>query len=119
MNITKNFTQEEFSCKCGCGFSDILPEIPHKLQFARNIIKRPIAINSGCRCPIHNSNQSGSKNSSHLTGMAADISCVAPSDRWDLLFALQTAGFTRIGISKSFIHVDVDNNKPQNIIWVY
>jgi hypothetical protein len=33
--------------------------------------------------------------------------------------ALLQAGFTRIGIRKDFIHVDVDNKKLQGAIWFY
>jgi hypothetical protein len=32
-----------------------------------------------------------------------------------MLYAL----FTRIGIGKGLIHVDVDIAKPQSVIWVY
>jgi hypothetical protein len=35
-----------------------------------------------------------------------------------LLPALIHAGFTRIGIAKTFIHADVDDKKP-NAIWLY
>ena len=28
-------------------------------------------------------------------------------------------GFTRIGIANSFIHVDLDFDKSQNVIWTY
>jgi hypothetical protein len=28
-------------------------------------------------------------------------------------------GFNRIGISHNFIHVDMDMNKTQNLIWTY
>jgi hypothetical protein len=36
-----------------------------------------------------------------------------------MIEALLTAGFNRIGISNRFIHVDVDEELPQNVIWTY
>jgi hypothetical protein len=29
------------------------------------------------------------------------------------------AGFNRIGISSTFIHVDNDPSKPEDVIWLY
>jgi hypothetical protein len=36
-----------------------------------------------------------------------------------LVCALFDAGFGRIGIAKTFIHVDVDPDKPFDVMWVY
>ena len=36
-----------------------------------------------------------------------------------MLEALLDAGFNRVGIGESFIHVDIDGNKPSNTLWVY
>jgi len=33
--------------------------------------------------------------------------------------ALLKAGFTRIGIASSFVHVDCDPTKPAQVIWTY
>jgi len=60
-----------------------------------------------------------SRKSSHLLGLAADIYCTDSQSRYIILDALQEVGFTRLGISPSFIHVDLDTNKPQHRIWVY
>jgi hypothetical protein len=38
--------------------------------------------------------------------------------RLKILRALVIVGFSRIGISKGFIHVDIDKTKPNNI-WLY
>jgi len=32
---------------------------------------------------------------------------------------LLEVGFTRIGIGNTFIHVDIDKDKSQNVIWTY
>ena len=33
--------------------------------------------------------------------------------------SLIRAGFKRIGIGSTFIHVDLDLDKPQNVFWLY
>jgi len=89
------------------------------LDFAREIYGKPMQINSGFRTEEHNEKVGGKKNSSHLDGLAADIACTTSADRWDLLDSLIKAGFNRIGIGNTFIHVDCDNSKPAFVIWTY
>lgn len=89
------------------------------LEDARNIANIPFKINSGFRTIEHNKEAKGKSNSSHLRGLAADIYCVDSRSRFTIVSALQQAGFNRIGISKSFIHCDIDTNKSKNVIWIY
>jgi len=114
----KYFKPEEFACKCGCGASYIIPELLHKLDFARGIAKIPFIITSAHRCSAHNVKVGGVGSSSHLHGFAADISCPMPTDRWIIEDALKTASITRIGHYPWGIHCDVDVTKPQNCMWV-
>jgi len=86
---------------------------------ARAIANVPFKITSGYRTEKHNNKIGGVKDSSHLSGLASDISCVDSRSRFIIVNALQDAGFTRIGIAKTFIHVDCDINKSQQVIWVY
>jgi uncharacterized protein YcbK (DUF882 family) len=72
IQLTENFTQEEFSCKCGCGYSNVDVGLVHRLQVVRDIVGSKIQILSGCRCPSHNQAVGGKPNSYHLKGMAAD-----------------------------------------------
>jgi len=59
-----------------------------------------------------------SKNSSHLKGCAADIACGNSEQRSIMVRALVNVGFTRLGISKTFIHADNDPDKS-DAIWLY
>lgn len=79
----------------------------------------PFIINSGFRTQKHNKKVGGVKDSAHLKGVAADIKCVDSRSRFIIINALIDAGFTRIGIARTFIHCDIDIDKPQNVIWVY
>ncbi len=75
-------------------------------------------VNSGYRCPDHNRAVGGSPTSSHLDGLAADISTPDHQTRYRIARALLLAGFRRVIIyrDKGFVHVDVDPDKPQDIL---
>jgi hypothetical protein len=94
-----------------------------KLDRARDIAKVPFKISSGFRTPQHNVNlreqgYKASANSSHLKGCAADIVCKDSGTRQKIVDGLIQAGFTRIGIAKTFIHCDTDKDK-NDAIWLY
>ena len=40
-------------------------------------------------------------------------------DRFNLCEVLREIGFKRIGVGKTFIHVDIDKNKSQHVMWLY
>ena len=96
-----------------------------KLDEARHIAEIPFKINSGFRTAAHNQylldspKYKASKTSAHLDGLAADISVTDSRSRWIVINALLLAGFTRIGIASSFIHVDLSKTKTQNCVWTY
>lgn len=89
------------------------------LDAARSIAGVPFRINSGYRTAKHNKKIGGVQNSSHLRGLAADISCTSSDQRFRILAALIAVGFTRIGIHRSFIHVDNDQVKTPGVAWMY
>ena len=89
------------------------------LDNARDIAGIPFSINSGYRTLEQNSKVGGVNSSSHTKGLAVDIACKDSRGRFLIVSALKDAGFTRIGISDSFIHVDSDSDKAQDVIWTY
>jgi len=96
----------------------------YMLNNARHIANIPFEITSGYRieADIERLEKEGykvSRNSSHLKGLAADIACTDSVTRYIIIDALLKAGFNRIGIAKTFIHVDNDLDKAQNCIWTY
>ena len=119
-NITENFTEDEFACKCGkCEKIPVLmdPGFMTTLQNARTIAGKSFFITSGFRCPIHPESIKR-PTSSHVKGKAADIKADSGYFRLVLLDALLRVGFKRIGIGENFLHVDNDSDKP-NSIWHY
>jgi len=116
-NSIKYFKLKEFVCPC-CQKSVISEELVLKLDLAREIAEVPFRINSAYRCLKHNQFGGGVKDSAHLLSLAVDIACSNGVDRIKILRGLIIAGFRRIGIGKTFIHVDIDSSKPNNL-WLY
>ena len=100
----------------GCNMDS---EFLNMIQAARRIANIPFKITSGYRTSKRNLSAGGVKGSSHLSGLAADISVTNSKQRSIIVNACIEAGFTRIGIANSFIHIDNDSSKTQNVIWVY
>jgi uncharacterized protein YcbK (DUF882 family) len=94
------------------------PHFLAKLDEAREYAGIPFVINSAYRSPTH---PLSIKNptSSHIKGLAVDISVTNSITRHLILNALRAVGFTRIGIAKTYIHVDLDFDKSQNVTWTY
>ena len=117
----EHFKPYEFKCNCNCGkgYKEMTSAFLTKLDDARYYAGVPFVLTSAFRCPDHNKSVGGSVTSSHLTGDAVDIFCPSSSDRFEILQGLFIAGFKRIGVATTFLHVDMDFSKVQNCTWVY
>ena len=93
-------------------------EFLFKLDEARMMAGTPFKITSGYRTEAHNKKVGGVKGSSHTKGCAVDIAINSGLQRSVIVCALAKAVFTRIGIAKTFVHVDLDKEKQQSI-WLY
>lgn len=126
-----NFKRSEFTCKCGCGESRINHQLVKALDMAVSEMKRDrkgfsCIVNCGCRCEKHNNSiKNSSKKSSHLViigsegvreCLAADLRCLTSEMRYFMLPYLFRY-FKRIELSDKHIHVDVDSDKPQNLLF--
>lgn len=144
--ITRNFSEEEFACKCKvrglferdpftyCGGLAIYDmNLVTKLQLLRDRINAqhkgdkevPIIINSGYRCPAYNRRSqssgqgvSGAMWSQHMLGKAADITVPHYTPEEVARFAKEL-GFSFIGIYDTFTHVDVRSGVDEPIIRDY
>lgn len=110
--LSKHFDRGEFACHhCG-DCIEISPRLLELLEQLRaNIGNLPIHINSGYRCPSHNSNIGGVKNSQHLLGTAADLAIPNNLTLQEFLRHVEHLPFDWIGVYplSYFIHVDVRN----------
>tara|TARA_R100000234_G_scaffold55576_1_gene33363 strand:- start:315 stop:683 length:369 start_codon:yes stop_codon:yes gene_type:complete len=118
-----NYTEFDSPDELGSG-KNMSPKILEMLDLAREKYDKPIKITSGYRTQAYNEDlkargYKASKNSSHLKGLAVDILCNNSKDRFELVDILLDVGFNRIGIANTFIHVDIDEDKPTHLIWTY
>lgn len=102
------FEMKEFACKC-CGQlppsaeQNLQALVDHVLDPARERLGMPITVNSGYRCPAHNKAVGGVKNSQHLKGEAADITC---ADNKRLAEIIEQLGnFDQLIVYPTFLHV--------------
>lgn len=111
-----NFQFLEFQCKCSdpvCRSNQKEPDerLLVGLQKIRDMVQKPVRINSGIRCQKHNAKVGGSKHSYHLRGMAADIVIRDMTSEQIALVAEQIKEFRNGGIGTymdmGFCHVDV------------
>ncbi len=119
------FTYTEFDSPDEVGSGKKMhPDILEMLDEVRDKFDKPIRITSGYRTKKYNESLSArgykaSPNSSHLKGLAVDIACSSSVDRYHLINCLLDVGFKRIGIANTFIHVDIDDEKANEVIWTY
>lgn len=128
-DLSNNFSRWEFSCRCGCGFDRIKPELVKQVQRFRDLLRFaaeeevPLRVTSGCRCPAHNAAIGGAKNSFHTQGMAVDfifdydhvISAGRMISRANEIGLMKVAG---IGVypDRDFVHLDI---RPGNLTtWI-
>ena len=131
--ITRNFHEREFRCRCKeRGYTDLLsycgglsiyhPSLVEKLQEMRDKAKKPIIITSGYRCPAYNRRPEnnggvgGADWSQHMLGRAADI-VIEGWDPVEVAALAEEVGFVGIGIYNTFVHVDVRDGAPAR--WDY
>lgn len=87
------------------------------LDQARTLAGIPFVITSGYRTTGQNDAVGGVNDSSHLKGLAVDLRCQNDRERFLIIKALISVGFTRIGDEVDHIHCDIDTLKDVNVIW--
>ena len=104
----KWFKEKEFACKC-CGQlpplarENVKALVSEVLDPVREKLGMPIVVNSGYRCEKHNKDVGGVKNSQHLKGEAADVTC---SDLKRLkAIIIENGKFDQLITYPTFLHV--------------
>ena len=111
--LSPHFHEREFVCRCcgslGPGMDQGLIE---RLELIRIHFGKPVHINSGYRCPNHNTRVGGAKYSQHMKGTAADITVrdVKPSTVYKWIDKWHEGG---LGRYNSFTHVDTRGSKAR------
>jgi zinc D-Ala-D-Ala carboxypeptidase len=117
---TKNFKSSEFDAKGlpGTG-AKMDATFIDMLQRTRDLAGIPFKITSGYRTKLQNIKAGGVSESAHMKGMAADIAVADGRQRFLIIRAAIQAGFTRIGASDGFVHLDNDPDLPEQVLWTY
>lgn len=122
------FSKKEMECRCGCGGlpSDRLMQI---LITIREEAGFPFVVNSGFRCPQHNSEVSETgRDGPHTLGLAVDLKVCGSAAVKILKLALKH-GMTGVGVmqrgekTKRFLHLDCiapgEEEFSRPCIWSY
>lgn len=113
------FTPSDFErCSPSCKITDMDSTFLVRLDQARRLAGIPFLLTSAFRTIEHERKMGRPGTSSHTLGVAVDIGCRDSLSRLRIVHALLEAGFRRIGISETFIHVDSDRSKSPNL-WLY
>lgn len=136
MKITKNFTEQEFACRCKskglydkdplsyCGGLSVYDlRLVQKLQVLRDRVGVPVVITSGYRCPAYNrrpepNGVGGATQSQHMLGRAADIQVQGYTPQ-QIAEIAKELGFSFIGIYDTFTHVDVRTGVSEPMVRDY
>lgn len=87
------------------------------LQILADSCQTFFIVNSGYRTLKHNMKVGGVPDSSHLRGLAADIKADTSHKKFMIIERALRLGCKRIGIYRNLVHVDLDESKPQMVIW--
>lgn len=117
INLTENFYEDEFRCRCGCGQLRLHPGFMGELQLVRVELALPMHPTSGCRCAAYNADIKGHERSLHvcdqpmhpgqLGTLGADFAAVDGAYRGKLFSIAWRRGFS-IGwnAKRGFLHLD-------------
>ena len=120
MPRSKYFAPGEFRrCVPSCDISQMDPSFLDALDRVREKAGIPLLLNSAYRSRSYELKMGRSGNSAHTKGKAADIRCNASATRMRLVRAALDCGIRRIGIGKTYVHLDTDDTLPQDVIWDY
>lgn len=132
--MTKHFSREEMArcfrengarCK-ECRLAQPAKQLPYGieenlqalvsnvLEPVRELLGKPIVVNSGFRCPVHNAAVGGVANSQHMKGEAVDITCDDNNGLAEIIGQLgkydQLIRYKRPDGSIKFIHISWKRN---------
>ena len=109
------------ACSC-CKAQGMSPAFLDLMDQIRDAVGEPLTVTSGYRCPTHNASVSSTgATGPHTTGRAIDIKADSRL-RFLLIQEALKQGITRIGVAKTFIHLDdLDelDGFPSPRVWSY
>jgi zinc D-Ala-D-Ala carboxypeptidase len=110
------FKMSDFNCQ-QTGNNKMCPDFLAKLDNLRYECGFPFIITSGYRDPEHSIEKAKSTPGTHAQGIAADIKINSGAEGYKIVSEAIKAGFTGIGVAKTFIHLDTRKSIP--VVWSY
>lgn len=118
--MSKYFKASEFQkCTPACSINDMDKHFLEVLDNVRELAGIPLVLNCAYRSKVYDLSKGRTGNSAHTRGLAVDIRCNTSANRYKIVSSALTAGITRIGIGKTFVHLDIDTTLPKNVIFDY
>lgn len=118
--MSKYFSASEFlRCTPSCTIGQMDEGFLRLLDMVREKAGIPLVLNCAYRSREHELQKGRSGNSAHTKGKAVDIRCTTSANRYKIVAAALACGIRRIGIAKTFVHLDNDGTLPQGVIWDY
>lgn len=118
--MSKYFAPSEFvKCNPSCSITQMDEGFLALMDCVREAAGIPLVINSAYRSKKWELLHGRTGNSAHTKGLALDIRCNTSQNRYKIVKAALSCGIRRIGIGKSFVHLDNDATLPQGVIWDY
>ena len=118
---TKNFTDDELRCQCGCGQvnpNPLFKVLMGKVQELRDMYGKALTVTSAYRCPEHPMEANKPKSGQHSIA-AIDLG-VSRMGAYEVLRLAFSMGFTGIGVNQKgdhrFIHLDI---RESPTVWSY
>lgn len=118
--MSKYFKESEFrQCTPACSIDQMDAEFLSLLDRIRETAGIPLVLTCAYRSKAYDLSKGRSGNSAHTRGKAVDIRCNTSANRMKIVDAALRCGVKRIGIGKTFVHIDNDKSLPQGVIWDY
>lgn len=118
--MSKYFSPSEFKrCVPSCDISQMDASFLGLLDRIRERAGIPLVLNCAYRSKAYDNAKGRTGNSAHTRGLAVDIRCNSNANRYRIVKAALECGITRIGIGRTFVHIDADKSLTQDRIWHY
>ena len=123
-----NFSKEELqklseinlkNCVPACSVEDLNPKLVERIIMAQRMCGEQFVVTSGFRSQSYERSKGRKGSSSHCKGLAVDVSAINSHLRFKIVAGCILAGFPRLGIGKTFLHIDIDETKPYPIVFHY
>lgn len=107
------------NCTPACSIDDLDKKFVDVVILAQKMCGSPFVVTSGYRSKEYELSKGRKGTSSHCKGLAIDVSTRDSLTRFKVVIAAALAGVPRIGVGKTFVHLDCDASKPHPILFHY